>query len=181
MIVGSRIFLRLNFMVDLCKAKPCLNQFINQTRSSSLGLHLFSAVTFHKIESRCLHSGGTMLFCSVWWSKYWILCREAFWINNTQLLFIFLQYIHFLYKSHMQVKLIIVFKRPCLAPFLLVPSFVENSSELDLGDIFYGDHIFGDIWEIIKVSDDKIGRAIYPRYQDTQLPSPLPQWGKEPN
>ena len=81
----------------------------------------------------------------------------------------------------MQVKLIIVFKRPCLAPFLLVPSFVENSSELDLGDIFYGDHIFGDIWEIIKVSDDKIGRAIYPRYQDTQLPSPLPQWGKEPN
>ena len=74
-----------------------------------------------------------------------------------------------------------MFKRLQLAPFLLAPSFVENSSELDLGDIFYGDHIFGDIWEIIKVSDDKIGRAIYPRYQDTQLPSPLPQWGKEPN
>ena len=67
MIAGSRIFLCLNFMVDLCKAKPCLNQFINQTRSSSLGLHLFSAVTFHKIESRCLHSGGTMLLRSVWW------------------------------------------------------------------------------------------------------------------
>ena len=81
----------------------------------------------------------------------------------------------------MHVKLIIVFKRLQLAPFLLAPSFVENSSELDLGDIFYGDHIFGDIWEIIKVSDDKIGRAIYPRYQDTQLPSPLPQWGKEPS
>ena len=31
------------------------------------------------------------------------------------------------------------------------------------------------------MSDDKIGRAIYPRYQDTQLPSPLPQWGKEPS
>ena len=52
------------------------------------------------------------------------------------------------------------------------PSFVGNSSSLDLGDIFYGDHIFGDIWEIIKVSDDKIGRAIYPRYPDSQLPSP---------
>lgn len=105
MIAGSRIFLCLNFMVDLCKAKPCLNQFINQTRSSSLSLHLFSAVTFHKIESRCLHSGGTMLFCSVWWSKYWILSREAFWINNTLLLFIFLQYIHFFYhKSCMHVK-----------------------------------------------------------------------------
>ena len=74
-----------------------------------------------------------------------------------------------------------MFKRLQLAPFLLAPSFVENSSELDLGNIFYGDHIFGDIWEIIKVSDDKIGRAIYPRYQDTQLPSPLPQWGKEPS
>ena len=74
----------------------------------------------------------------------------------------------------MQVKLIIVFTRSCLAPFLLVPSFVENSSELDLGDIFYGDHIFGDIWEIIKVSDDKIGRAIYPRYPDSQLPSTPP-------
>ena len=53
------------------------------------------------------------------------------------------------------------------------PSFVGNSSRLlDLGDIFYCDHIFGDIWEIIKVSDDKIGRAIYPRYPDSQLPSP---------
>ena len=62
---GKQNDLCLNFMVDLCKAKPCLNQFINQTRSSSLGLHLFSAATFHKIESRCLHSRGTMLFCSV--------------------------------------------------------------------------------------------------------------------
>ena len=53
--VSSLAFLSCleNFMFDLCQAKPCLNQFINQTPSthlSSLGLHLFSVVTFHKME-----------------------------------------------------------------------------------------------------------------------------------
>ena len=48
-----------NFMVDLCQAKLCLNQFINQTPPSShlgsLGLHLFSVVTFQRMELPSLY------------------------------------------------------------------------------------------------------------------------------
>ena len=45
-------------MVDLCKeAKPCLNQFINSGLPpfELPGLHLFSVVTFHRMELPSLY------------------------------------------------------------------------------------------------------------------------------
>ena len=51
-------------MVDLCKeAKPCLNQFINSGLPpfELLGLHLFSVVTFHRMELPSSYQPTTLL------------------------------------------------------------------------------------------------------------------------